>query len=905
MIHWWGGWRVALRIARREASRAAGRSTLVLLMIALPVAALAFTAVQHDTFTLSPTERADRLMGSAEAVLAWPIDAPVAQDPADIEMWSNIDPGQGGGSDGPASMDRLLALLPSGSRLIPDQRGDLRMATVNGTGTIDARALDYADPLAAGILRPMSGRAPAAADDVALTPQAATRLGAGVGGTVRLADGSRTFHVTAIVESPNDLTATWIVLRPGALAGRELDRQTTKWLAAIPSPLTWNGVRQLNTHGVIAVSREVLANPPGEDERYPMFETGPAFTLGNFGFFAGLGLLEVVLLAGPAFAVGARRRRRDLALVSASGGSAAHIRRIVLADGVVLGAAAAGAGVVLGIAAMAVARPLLETHLIHARAGAFRVFPAALAALALLAVLTGVLAALAPAWISARQDVVTALAGRRGITRSRRRWVVLGLGLAAAGVAVAALGSLRSLTPVILTGLAIGEVGLVLCTPAAVGLVARLGRFLPISPRIALRDASRNRTAAAPAISAVMAAVVASLAAGVLLVASAARAHDAYRSITPIGDVILDGRGKGTTNQAPLSDQTIATLRSLLPVGQVDRFGLPICGPGECFVSPQVPPANKCPYAELGRDATADEQRQARRDPRCAGVGQLATYFRYLQTDRLTIIADASAAAALTGFSGAAADQIGAALAAGKVVVDDPRLIDHGRVTLTVTSVGDLEKAKNEQSRQVTVDAYAMPSAPRAPVVIVPPNTARSIGLTVSMTMAIAQSSRIPTTAEQDRLQAALSGAFAYVERGPGPDPNSRNLLMLTIIASLITFGAAAIATGLAAVDGRPDLATLAAVGGSPRMRRLLTFSQAGVIAGLGSLLGAAAGVGASLAMLFAVNRGFDNLWPQPTPYPFIVPWGNVAIAVLVVPLIAMLGAGLLTRSRLPIERRP
>jgi putative ABC transport system permease protein len=34
------------------------------------------------------------------------------------------------------------------------------------------------------------------------------------------------------------------------------------------------------------------------------------------------------------------------------------------------------------------------------------------------------------------------------------------------------------------------------------------------------------------------------------------------------------------------------------------------------------------------------------------------------------------------------------------------------------------------------------------------------------------------------------------------------------------------------------------------------------------------------------------------------VPWLNVGIALLVVPLIAMLGAGLLTRSRLPIERR-
>jgi putative ABC transport system permease protein len=34
------------------------------------------------------------------------------------------------------------------------------------------------------------------------------------------------------------------------------------------------------------------------------------------------------------------------------------------------------------------------------------------------------------------------------------------------------------------------------------------------------------------------------------------------------------------------------------------------------------------------------------------------------------------------------------------------------------------------------------------------------------------------------------------------------------------------------------------------------------------------------------------------------LPWLNVAIALLVVPVTAMLGAGLLTRSRLPIERR-
>ena len=120
----------------------------------------------------------------------------------------------------------------------------------------------------------------------------------------------------------------------------------------------------------------------------------------------------------------------------------------------------------------------------------------------------------------------------------------------------------------------------------------------------------------------------------------------------------------------------------------------------------------------------------------------------------------------------------------------------------------------------------------------------------------------------------------------------------------VITLGAAAIATGLAAAEGRADLSTLAAVGASPRVRRALSLSQSGVIAGLGSLLGVIAGLGAATAVLFALNRAYADLWPAPAPYPIAVPWLNLGVALLVVPLIAMLGAGLLTPSRLPIERR-
>jgi putative ABC transport system permease protein len=69
-------------------------------------------------------------------------------------------------------------------------------------------------------------------------------------------------------------------------------------------------------------------------------------------------------------------------------------------------------------------------------------------------------------------------------------------------------------------------------------------------------------------------------------------------------------------------------------------------------------------------------------------------------------------------------------------------------------------------------------------------------------------------------------------------------------------------------------------------------------------VLGVVAGLGASVAVLFALNQRYAEVWPVPLLYPIHVPWLNIGIALIVVPLIAMLGAGMLTRSRLPIERR-
>jgi putative ABC transport system permease protein len=182
--------------------------------------------------------------------------------------------------------------------------------------------------------------------------------------------------------------------------------------------------------------------------------------------------------------------------------------------------------------------------------------------------------------------------------------------------------------------------------------------------------------------------------------------------------------------------------------------------------------------------------------------------------------------------------------------------------------------------------------------------TARTLGFTVSTFTMYATTTRMPTEAEQDALTAALGGEYeVHVDR-PTESDVQQALSLLGLVAGIITLAAAALATGLAAADGRRDLTTLAAVGATPSLRKLLSLSQAGVIAGIGGFLGTAAGVGSALALLSALNVGYANIWPRPELNPLTIPWPNIAISLLVVPATAMLGAALFTRSRLPIERR-
>ena len=135
-----------------------------------------------------------------------------------------------------------------------------------------------------------------------------------------------------------------------------------------------------------------------------------------------------------------------------------------------------------------------------------------------------------------------------------------------------------------------------------------------------------------------------------------------------------------------------------------------------------------------------------------------------------------------------------------------------------------------------------------------------------------------------------------YVESEPVG--GSLTQLVLAGAAAAVALGATAIAVALAAVESRPDLATLAAVGAEPRARRGFTAAQAGIVAGLGTGVGTVAGLVLGVVLVLARPSGSESA-------PVLaVPWNSVALQLLGIPLLAVAVGWVAVRSDLPLTRR-
>lgn len=848
--------RVSLRIARREALRAKGRSALVIAMIGLPVIGVGATDVLYRSFQLTPEQTATRTMGQADAVLEDTGQESVTQPCAHACGYDSAS----GTRTGPAPSP--LSVLPAGSRVVNQVFG--QQSTVSfGGATVPVQATDtaLADPLTRGIYLMRSGREPRGVQEVALSRALATRLGVSVRDTVRLAGRER--QVVGLIVQPAEVGALLAVVPPGTLASPSGARLLVK----AGRPLTWTDVRALNARGFFVEPRHDVAGQPPT----PIYGSASSTTtaLTAVSLVVGMALLEIVLLAGPAFAVGARRRSRDLALLAATGAQARDLRRTVLGGGLVLGAVGGILGVAGGVVLAYYAEPAVSRRT-NALPGPFEARPLELLAVLAVGILTALLAAVLPARQAARQDVVAALTGRRGTVRSRAIVPLLGLAAALLGTAIVLAGASRRSINTILTGSIIAELGLVATTPYVVGQVGRLGRFLPLGPRLALRDGARNRGRTAPAISAILAAVAGSVAVGTYFASLDRYGEQSYRALAPYGttSVLVGTQAAAATAQRVLTDN--------LPEADVT-----LVRAVEPESASQVAVTQPCEGCPPGQD--------------------------FLVGGRHLLVGDLTTLRASTGRSAQELASLARILARGGAVVPAAALASDGTAELTRAAVGP-DGLPTGPATRLRVPAAALPSGGTQEAVL-SEALARRLGATVGPAEVVATASKPPTSAQEDRIRSGLATANLdsglQIERGY-VGRYAAGLLALLIGSAVIVLGASAIATGLAAADGRADLSTLAAVGASPNTRRTLAAFQSAVTAGLGTLLGTIAGVVPAVGMVRALNATARTAGYQgrTSHYPLVLPWHNLLVTVLVVPLVAALAAALLTRSRLPMVRR-
>lgn len=877
-LNWWRGWRLPLRIAWRDARRARGRSVLVLVMIALPVLAVTAADTLYATQGISGGEAIERRLGAAEARLELSGAGEVQQAFDPDRTWF----GTGASRDEGLGLAGALAVLGGDRPVLETRTGEVRHESDGGFGRVSVTEVDLRDPLGAGLAELATGRWAADAGEAVVSHEVLDR-GPVLGGDLVLASG-RVLEIVGVAESTS---ITGYPLAWGLPGAFDVDGASTYLVGG--EPVSWSQVRELNEGGVVVLSRQVVSDPPptsalADDVRWSSGGVDSA-TMTVLVLVVVMVLIEVVLLAGPAFAVGARRQARTLALVAAAGGSPRDARRVVLGSGVVLGLLGSALGVLLGLVAAVAIEPLLQ-RFSAGRFGPFDVAWTHLAGVAAFGLVSALLAAAVPAWIASRQDVVAVLAGRRGDAAASRRSPVVGLLLVGAGVAGAVLGARRSSGGeiYIASSAILSVLGMVLLVPVVVTLVARAARFLPLPLRFAARDAARHRTRTVPAVAAVAATVAGVVALGIAITSDEAENAQTYTASLASGDASINDYSRrpdwAAIEEAAgrvVGAERVEQLRGVPENGNtwVDiRFRAPeggrlLDGWGGTLAS-SVLVADELPPLLLGLD-------DSERGRAVSALGQ-----------------------------------------AGVVVfASRPVAADEVRVSVKVNGPRDVRGPRRSAALPA---AYVTAEEQQYPALqaVLSPAAAERLGIEAQR-VGLMIDGPVSTSEGEDLEEAvaqAARDAYVYVERGyQAPDETVIIQLVLAGLGAVLMLGGTLTATFLALSDARPDLATLSAVGAAPRTRRGVAAAYALVVGLVGAVLGALVGAVPGVAVTYPLtvqSGGTCELEGSGSctasglgsgPY-LDVPWLLVLGVVVGLPLLTSAVVGLTARSRLPLVAR-
>ncbi|GAB3940506.1 hypothetical protein GCM10029976_058310 [Kribbella albertanoniae] len=869
-----GTWGPPLRIARRTTRRHLGRTLLVAALIGLPVFAATLLGVSGRTGNPTGEALAQVSIGQADArltVTPYGKLQTVDEGPSLFGMPGPAENHEKPVRD-PAAFDPR-PLLPAGSTAVraPSEMGSADIkgpSTTNGASVIVGEAQH---PLAAGLSRLDEGRFPVAPAEVAITPSFAKHLGVTVGGTMQDTKG-RSYQIVGLARPISQPANWWIFAPPGTPLISLADNPEIPWLVDLPAgtdPFTLFPV--LSDQGLHLLPRANIVDPPGN------YSTSVA-PYAAMALAIGFGILEIVLLAGTAFAVGARRQTRELGLVLSTGGTPRDVRRIVLLQGLFAGAVGVTSGLVLAATTLVIGRQLLE-ELSGSLFVGWQIPWGGIILISALGLAAGLAAATLPAISASRQTPLAALSGRFAATTARTAirkpavlmvitgvfLVLIGSGLLAAELAAARNaqslgGSPRaSATPtgpiaLVLLGITAVVSGLVWMLPNLVGKLAGLARHLPLSGRLALRDAARHRHRTGPATAAIMMAVAATAAIAFAGANSTAADAATYMPEGQLGNAMV--RFGSDSGSVPYTAATEERIAGQLPTERVYRFGM---------------------IEAPGRPVGGHESWLS------ASGGPTGTQADYM--GGLIVVDPAYLDAA-----GTDGRKVADRLRAGDAVVP------HAQFTTTGTvQIDGFSRAEGPKTLAKHKATYAGPY-PRLTMfqdqVLIGPEAAAKIGKVGTFAVEY-DLKRLPTDDEITAVDRLLGhDGLLVVEKGY-QDPTRKLLIGVIVAAAVVTLLGVAISVSLSAAEGRADLATLAAIGAPPHRRRSLAAAQAWVLGQLGCVLGV--GVGALYG--YTAHAAFGS----PT---FAVPWLSLATIVIVVPLFAGLIAWALTRSRLPMVAR-
>ncbi|WP_426505632.1 FtsX-like permease family protein [Dactylosporangium sp. McL0621] len=704
---------------------------------------------------------------------------------------------------------------------------------------VDLRAQDPGGPYGRSMLRLDEGRWPQGADEIAVTDGVRRRAGLHLGGAWTAA--GRSWTVVGVVENPLNLAEPFALVAPGRL-GAAVD----------------------HVDALLKVSQSQYTSKPRPDgisTRRRNQESDPATTL--VLILATIGLVFVGLLCVAGFHVMAQRRLRALGMLGAIGAGHRHIRLVLLANGLVIGAAGALAGAVAGVAGWAVLSPVFEP-LLGRRIDRFDLPWTPLLLAVVLAAVTAVLAAWWPARAAARIPVVAALSARPAPPRPAHRFALAGVVLLAAGLTGLYL-SQQSKGPYILGGVLLTALGLLLLAPLGVATIGVLARHAPLAPRLAMRDLARYRARSGAALAAI------ALAIGIAAVVALGSAVTVAKTAVPTGGTIPADQMIVWLSEyrmtGPVPVLTAAELEGLRKqadaiAAELHATALPLIG----GVNPNGP---------LDRDSGG-------RPPavlgirRAAGLGEPGGV-TYRDVDMVPIYAATPELLTHYGI--------------------DPASVGADTDVLTPrANLDGYDIVPGGVPRWHPVFQHvALPDYQSLPNVLLTPHGMAQLALTEAPLGWLIDSPGKLTAAQVDRAQQRAAAAGLYVETRPTGADETRLAAWFTAGGIAVALGVLALTVGLIRSETARDLRTLTAAGARRRTRRALTAATAGSLA----LTGAIIGTGCTyLAVLVWFHRELHWL-----AHPPLV---NLAAILIGLPIVAYAGGWVLTgREARAIARQP